>query len=76
MVAAGGDPVVLEVNTLPGLTELSIMPEAAAAAGLNYGQLCQRMIDLALRRSKKITCSAGSIAIATAVSASANSCST
>ena len=42
---------MLEVNTLPGLTELSIMPEAAAAAGLNYGQLCQRMIDLALRRS-------------------------
>jgi D-alanine-D-alanine ligase len=51
MVTAGGEPVVLEVNTLPGLTELSIMPEAAAAAGLNYGQLCQRMIDLALRRS-------------------------
>ena len=53
MVAAGGNPVVLEVNTLPGLTELSLLPEAAAAAGLNYGQLCQRMIDLALRRSKK-----------------------
>jgi D-alanine-D-alanine ligase len=50
MVAAGGDPFVLEVNTLPGLTELSIMPEAAAAAGLNYAQLCQRMIDLALKR--------------------------
>jgi len=50
MVAPGGDPVVLEVNTLPGLTELSIMPEAAAAAGLNYAQLCQRMIDLALKR--------------------------
>ena len=53
MVTAGGDPVVLEVNTLPGLTELSIMPEAAAAAGLNYGQLCQRMVDLALRRSSR-----------------------
>jgi D-alanine-D-alanine ligase len=53
MVTAGGDPVVLEVNTLPGLTELSIMPEAAAAAGLNYGQLCQRMIDLAMKRSSR-----------------------
>ena len=51
MVSAGGGPVVLEVNTLPGLTELSIMPEAAAAAGLNYGQLCQRMVDLALKHS-------------------------
>jgi D-alanine-D-alanine ligase len=53
MVRANGDPVVLEVNTLPGMTELSILPEAAAAAGLTYAQLCQRMIDLALNRSKK-----------------------
>jgi D-alanine-D-alanine ligase len=49
MVSAGGHPVVLEVNTLPGLTELSLLPEAAAAAGLGYAQLCQRMVDLALR---------------------------
>jgi D-alanine-D-alanine ligase len=53
MVRPNGDPVVLEVNTLPGMTELSILPEAAAAAGFNYAQLCQRMIDLALNRSKK-----------------------
>ncbi|MGH9592171.1 MAG: D-alanine--D-alanine ligase family protein [Bryobacteraceae bacterium] len=51
MVGAGGDPFVLEVNTLPGMTELSLLPEAAAAAGLNYAQLCTRMIDLALQRS-------------------------
>ena len=48
----GGDTVVLEVNTLPGMTELSILPEAAAA-GVGYAQLCQRMIDLALNRSAK-----------------------
>jgi D-alanine-D-alanine ligase len=53
MVHANGDPVVLEVNTLPGMTETSLLPNAAAAAGLNYEQLCQRMIDLALRRNKK-----------------------
>jgi len=53
MVPAAGKPMVLEVNTLPGLTELSLLPEAAAAAGLNYAQLCQRMIDLALQRSCK-----------------------
>jgi D-alanine-D-alanine ligase len=53
MVRPNGDPIVLEVNTLPGMTELSILPEAAAAAGLSYAQLCQRMIDLALDRSKK-----------------------
>jgi D-alanine-D-alanine ligase len=53
MVRANGEPVVLEVNTLPGMTELSVLPEAAAAAGLSYPQLCQRMIDLALQRSVK-----------------------
>jgi len=53
MVRPNGDPVVLEVNTLPGMTELSILPDAAAAAGLSYPQLCQRMLELALRRAKK-----------------------
>jgi D-alanine-D-alanine ligase len=52
MVHANGDPVVLEVNTLPGMTETSLLPKAAAAAGLSYEQLCQRMIDLALKRKK------------------------
>ena len=46
----GGEPMVLEVNTLPGMTETSLLPKAAAAAGLNYAQLCQRMVDLALKR--------------------------
>jgi D-alanine-D-alanine ligase len=53
MVPAAGDPVVLEVNTLPGMTELSLLPDAAAAAGLDYGQLCQRMVDFAWQRSAK-----------------------
>ena len=51
MVRQNGDPVVLEVNTLPGMTETSLLPKAAAAAGIAYPQLCQRMIDLALRRT-------------------------
>ncbi|MGA2280968.1 MAG: D-alanine--D-alanine ligase [Verrucomicrobiota bacterium] len=50
MVRAGDEPMVLEVNTLPGMTETSLLPKAAAAAGLNYAQLCQRMVDLALKR--------------------------
>jgi D-alanine-D-alanine ligase len=50
MVRASGEPVVLEVNTLPGMTETSLLPEAARAAGMDYAQLCQRMVDLALRR--------------------------
>lgn len=53
MVRATGEPVVLEVNTLPGMTETSLLPKAAAATGLSYAQLCQRMVDLALRRNEK-----------------------
>jgi D-alanine-D-alanine ligase len=53
MVRADGSPVVLEVNTLPGMTETSLLPKAAAAAGLNYAGLCQRMVDLALQRNEE-----------------------
>jgi D-alanine-D-alanine ligase len=51
MVRQNGEPVVLEVNTLPGMTETSLLPKAAAAAGIDYAELCQKMIDLALCRS-------------------------
>jgi D-alanine-D-alanine ligase len=51
MVGADGEPVVLEVNTLPGMTETSLFPKAAAAAGLSYPQLCQRMVELAVARA-------------------------
>jgi D-alanine-D-alanine ligase len=51
MVRANDEPVVLEVNTLPGMTKTSLLPKAAAAAGYSYAELCQRMIDLALRRA-------------------------
>lgn len=49
-----GAAFVLEINTIPGMTEASLLPEAAAAAGLGYGELCARIIELSLakRRSK------------------------
>jgi D-alanine-D-alanine ligase len=52
MVRPAGEPVVLEVNTLPGMTEMSLFPKAAAAAGLSYERLCQRMVDLALQHEQ------------------------
>jgi D-alanine-D-alanine ligase len=52
MVRPPGEPVVLEVNTLPGMTETSLLPKAATAAGLSYAELCQRMVQLALQRAK------------------------
>lgn len=54
MVRPNGQPVVLEVNTLPGMTETSLLPKAAAAAGLSYPALCQKMIDLALQRATQL----------------------
>ncbi|WP_040548885.1 D-alanine--D-alanine ligase [Pedosphaera parvula] len=50
MVRPNGEPVVLEVNTLPGMTETSLLPKAAMAAGIGYAELCQQMVDLALKR--------------------------
>jgi D-alanine-D-alanine ligase len=50
MVLPNGDPMVLEVNTLPGMTATSLLPKAAAVIGLDYARLCQRMVELALLR--------------------------
>jgi D-alanine-D-alanine ligase len=45
-----GEPFVLEVNTIPGMTETSLLPEAAAVAGINYVDLCVRIIELSRAR--------------------------
>jgi D-alanine-D-alanine ligase len=54
IVRPNGEPVILEVNTLPGMTGTSLLPKAAAAAGISYPELCQRMVELALRRKKNV----------------------
>ncbi len=40
----------LEVNTLPGLSSGSLLPQSAAVAGIDFPELCQRICDAALRR--------------------------
>jgi D-alanine-D-alanine ligase len=59
MVRPDGSPFVLEVNTLPGMTETSLLPKAAMAAGLSYEGLCQAMVDLALRRAQGLGTGSG-----------------
>lgn len=49
MLGAEG-PEVLEVNAVPGLTDTSLFPMAAEAAGLGFEGLCGRIVDLAARR--------------------------
>src|SRR5437899_593810 len=45
-----GAATVLEVNTIPGMTEASLLPETAAAAGIDYASLCLRIIQLSRAR--------------------------
>ena len=43
-----GGPTVLEINTIPGMTETSLLPKAAAASGLDFSTLCCRIAALSL----------------------------
>ncbi|MCX7801080.1 MAG: D-alanine--D-alanine ligase [Fimbriimonadales bacterium] len=53
MIVRDGEPFVLEVNTLPGLTPTSLVPRSARAAGIEFGDLCLWMVHDALERSKQ-----------------------
>ncbi len=43
---------VLEANTLPGMTQTSLLPDAAAVFGLDFTALCARIVELSLKRLK------------------------
>jgi D-alanine-D-alanine ligase len=49
--AGGADLYVLEANPIPGLTETSLLPQAAEAAGIGFDELVGRILELALERS-------------------------
>jgi D-alanine-D-alanine ligase len=42
------NPHFLEFNTIPGMTEISLLPDAARAAGIDFGELCDRLIKYSL----------------------------
>lgn len=50
MMNKDGAIFVLEVNTIPGMTERSLLPKAAAAIGLNFNKLCIKLIENALKK--------------------------
>lgn len=50
MVPDEGEPQVLEVNSIPGLTQTSLMPMAAEAAGIEFDELAERLLATALSR--------------------------
>jgi D-alanine-D-alanine ligase len=49
-LAADGTPACLEVNTLPGLTRTSLLPQSAAAVGIDFPTLCGRLVRAGLAR--------------------------
>ena len=51
MMAKDGSMYVLEVNTIPGFTDTSLVPKAAQAAGMSFQQLCVRLVEMALARA-------------------------
>jgi D-alanine-D-alanine ligase len=48
LILGADGPQVLEANAIPGLTDTSLLPQAAEAAGLSFEQLVERILDLAL----------------------------
>lgn len=47
LVTSGENEYVLEVNTLPGMTETSLLPKIASAAGYDFGRLCETILESA-----------------------------
>ena len=52
IVTEDGTPWFLEINTLPGMTPTSLLPQEAAAVGIGYGELCERIIRASLEARK------------------------
>jgi D-alanine-D-alanine ligase len=52
LLTADDEPFVLEINTIPGMTQVSLLPEAAGAAGISYAELCARVLALSLARKR------------------------
>lgn len=52
LLASDGSMSVLEINTIPGMTELSLLPKAAAVAGLDFPSLCEEIAGLSLAKKK------------------------
>ena len=52
IVTEDGTPYFLEINTLPGMTPTSLVPQEAAAAGIDYATLCEIIVEKSLEARK------------------------
>ena len=53
MLDKNNHPYILEINTIPGFTPTSLLPKAARAAGIDFTQLCLKLVELAYSKTKK-----------------------
>ena len=53
MIVSGGTVYILETNTIPGMTETSLFPQAAKAIGISFPELLDKLIDSALKKKRK-----------------------
>jgi len=51
MIVSKDEIYILETNTIPGMTATSLYPQAAAAAGISFSELLDRLIELALEKN-------------------------
>lgn len=54
MTGENGEPQVLEVNTIPGMTSHSLVPMAAKAAGIDFAELCWRILETSMTRKAQM----------------------
>ena len=50
MMDESGKFIVLEINTLPGMTPTSLLPKSASCAGYDFDSLCKKMLEGAVNR--------------------------
>ena len=53
MLKENGEMYCLEANTLPGMTPTSLLPQEAAAVGIGYEDLCEKLIEISVRDRRK-----------------------
>jgi D-alanine-D-alanine ligase len=56
MAGSDGKPQVLEVNTIPGMTSHSLVPMAAKVAGIEFAELCWRILESSIAAEAEATC--------------------
>ncbi|WP_072373768.1 D-alanine--D-alanine ligase family protein [Thermophilibacter mediterraneus] len=53
IVNAEGEPIILETNTIPGMTSESLLPDSARHGGIEFPELCRRFVEYALDRASR-----------------------